>query len=77
MLQWAVPQLAIMIIYNSSWSVLIQEIRVMIVRWQSDLVKQNKAIFLYGNNNKRKVQKRNEIVKFQGNVNNKDNPTQA
>jgi len=77
MLQWAVPQLAIMIIYNSSWSILIQEIRVMIVRWQSDLVKQNKAIFLYENNNKRKVQKRNEIVNFQGNVNNKDNPTQA
>jgi len=37
-MKWTVSQLSIMIIYNSIWSILIQWIRVMIVRWQSDLL---------------------------------------
>jgi len=36
--QWTVPQLSVMVIYYSTWSMLIQCIRVMIVRWQSELV---------------------------------------
>ena len=59
------PQLSIMIIYNSTWSILIQWIRVMIFRWQSDIVK-TKESTLSGcdkpyHTNKRKVQKRDKI----------------
>jgi len=64
---WTVPQLSVMIIYNSTWSVLIQWIRVMIVRWQNDLVKEivppvcDKPYHI----NKSKVQKGEEIEVLQ------------
>ena len=58
-------QLSIMIIYNSTWSILIHWIRVMIVRWQSDLVNTKESVLPVRNKpyytNKRKVQKWEEI----------------
>ena len=42
-----ISQSSIMISYNSTWSILIQWIRVMIVRWQSDLVKKEKEYTLF------------------------------
>ena len=63
--QWTVPQLSIMIIYNITWSTLIQWIRIMIVRWQSDLVNTKKSILPVCDKpyhmNKRTVQKGEEI----------------
>jgi len=57
-----------MIIYNSTWSILTQWIRVMIVRWQSDLVNTKESerpdCDKPYHSNKSKVQKGEEIVKF-------------
>jgi len=57
---------SIIIIYNSTWSILIQWIRVMIVRWQSDQLKTKESIhFLFVINlitlMKEKYRKREEI----------------
>ena len=43
-MKWKVPQKSILISYNSTWSILIQRFRVMIVRWQSDLVYTKESI---------------------------------
>ena len=63
--QWTVPQLSIIIIYNSKWSILIQWTRVMIVRRQSDLEKQKESILSVADKpytlNKREVQKGEDI----------------
>ena len=58
-----------MIIYNSTWSILTQWIRVMIVRWQSDLVNtklesERPDCDKPYHSNKSKVQKGEEIFKF-------------
>jgi len=67
--QWTVPQLSIMIIYNSTLSILIQWIRAMIVNWQSDLVITKESLLSVCdkpyNMNKRKVQKGEEIKVLQ------------
>ena len=64
--KWTVPQLSIMIIYNSSWSIFIQWIRVMIVRWQSALVHTKESVLPVFQkpyySNKRNVQKGEEIA---------------
>jgi len=60
---------SILIIYNSTWSILIQWIRVIIVRWQSYLVKTKESVLpVYDkphHTNKRKVQKWEEIKVLQ------------
>ena len=43
--QWNVPQLSIMIIYSSKWSILIQWFKVMIISWQCDLVNTTENVF--------------------------------
>ena len=45
--QWTVPQLSIMIIYNCSWSVLIQQIRIMLSADNLTQKIQKKAYFLF------------------------------
>ena len=45
-MQWAVPELSIVIIYNSTWSILIQWIRIIIVRGQSDTKKRTSCLQL-------------------------------
>jgi len=59
--EWIVYQLPIMIIYNSTWSILIQFIRVMIVRWRSNVVNTKESELPVCDKkirtNKRKVQK--------------------
>ena len=54
-----------MIIYNHIWSILIQLIRVVIVRWQSDQVNTKESVLPVGDKpchmNKRNVQKVEEI----------------
>ena len=45
--QWTVPQLSIMIIYNCAWSVLIQQIRIILSSDNLTQKKQKKAYFLF------------------------------
>jgi len=66
----SVPKLSIMIIYNSTWSFLIQWIWFnMIVRWQSDLLKSKESVIPVCSKpypmSKRKVQKGVEIKVLQ------------
>jgi len=64
--QGNVPQLSIMIIYNSKWSILIQWFNVMIVSWQCDLVNTTENVFPVCDKpyhtNKWNVQNRKEIA---------------
>jgi len=64
-MEWTGPQMSIMVIYNSSWSVLIQRIRVMIVRWHSDLLNTKENILPVCDKpyhtNQRRVQKGGKI----------------
>ena len=63
--QWIVPQLPFLIIYNNTWSILIQLIRVMIFSWQSDLINTKESVFSVCDKpyhtNKRIVGKEEEI----------------
>ena len=65
--QWKVPQLSIMVIYNSTWSILIKWITGYIIKWQSDLANTKESVLpvcdkLYHTNNG--IQQKWEVIKI-------------